>query len=231
MSTAPNTIAALFETLGATASDATTARTPAQEKLVRAALAVFAEQGFEGASTRAIAARAGVAEKTLFQHFGSKAGLFNEAVFPLLLELIGPRLFKNLRAVIETAGDDFRARLHAIGDNRLAATAHDPAALKFLAQELLLRPEFRASFVAYWSTYLLPPLRTAVETAMTRGEIRTMPAGRFVRIFVSIIVGYALTRHVLLPDLDWNDDEELDAMIDVFFRGVGNGKRRASSPR
>jgi AcrR family transcriptional regulator len=226
-----DTLVALFERVAGSPKAEGPTRTPAQEKLIRAALEVFAEAGFEGATTRAIAERAGVAEKTLFQHFGSKAGLFAEAVHPLLAEIIGPRVFTNLRDVIDAAGGSFESRLLAIARNRLEATTRDPALLKFLLQELLLRPSFRAPFVAYWKAHLLQPMRAAIEAATSNGEIRAMPPGRFLRIFVSLVVGYALTRHVLLPGLAWDDEEELAATIDVLFHGVAAQARpRARKP-
>jgi AcrR family transcriptional regulator len=48
--------------------------------LLQAGLSVLAERGFRGATTRLIAERAGVAELTLFRHFGSKVALLREAV-------------------------------------------------------------------------------------------------------------------------------------------------------
>lgn len=50
------------------------------ERILRAALASFAEKGFDGASTREIAARAGVTLGLLQYHFGSKAKLWRAAV-------------------------------------------------------------------------------------------------------------------------------------------------------
>lgn len=46
-----------------------------QQRLLDAALELFAEQGLEGASTANIAKRAGVANGTLFHHFSSKQKL------------------------------------------------------------------------------------------------------------------------------------------------------------
>ncbi|HTV03114.1 MAG TPA: TetR/AcrR family transcriptional regulator [Luteitalea sp.] len=51
-----------------------------REQLLEAALKVFAEAGFRGATTRRIAQEAGVNEVTLFRQFGSKEGLILEAV-------------------------------------------------------------------------------------------------------------------------------------------------------
>lgn len=43
-----------------------------RERLQRAALELFAERGFDGATTEQIAARAGVTERTYFRHFPDK---------------------------------------------------------------------------------------------------------------------------------------------------------------
>ncbi|HEX8391886.1 MAG TPA: helix-turn-helix domain-containing protein [Longimicrobium sp.] len=51
-----------------------------RNKLLQAALRVFEECGSRGATTRRIAAEAGVNEITLFRHFGNKAALLNEAI-------------------------------------------------------------------------------------------------------------------------------------------------------
>lgn len=51
-----------------------------REKLLQAAVRVFEESGSRGATTRRIAAEAGVNEITLFRHFGSKSALLSEAL-------------------------------------------------------------------------------------------------------------------------------------------------------
>lgn len=50
-----------------------------RQKLLDAAIQVFAEHGFRGATTRRIAEAAGVNEVTLFRLFKSKSALINEA--------------------------------------------------------------------------------------------------------------------------------------------------------
>ena len=51
-----------------------------RERLLQAAVRVFEESGSRGATTRRIAAEAGVNEITLFRHFGSKSTLLSEAL-------------------------------------------------------------------------------------------------------------------------------------------------------
>jgi len=55
-------------------------RPPARQLLLAAAARVFARDGLEGATTRAIAGEAGVNEVTLFRHFGTKEHLIKAVV-------------------------------------------------------------------------------------------------------------------------------------------------------
>lgn len=64
-------------TAGSPGSDAP--KRDGRRKLLAAAAEVFAEKGYADATTKEIAQRAGVTEPMLFRHYGSKAGLFQEA--------------------------------------------------------------------------------------------------------------------------------------------------------
>src|SRR5262245_34219040 len=50
--------------------------TERRQQLIDAGLRVFAERGFRGATTRQIAAAAGVTEAVIFQHFPDKDSLY-----------------------------------------------------------------------------------------------------------------------------------------------------------
>ena len=47
-----------------------------RERIVEAAMRAFAENGYQGAKVEDIAVELGIAKGSVFQHFGSKAGLF-----------------------------------------------------------------------------------------------------------------------------------------------------------
>src|SRR5512137_1191982 len=54
--------------------------TATRDKILEAALKLFSQKGFLGATTREIAREAEVAEVTLFRHFPSKEALFEEVI-------------------------------------------------------------------------------------------------------------------------------------------------------
>lgn len=51
-----------------------------KDKIIDAAIELVNEKGYKGATTRAIAERAGVNEVTLFRHFGNKKGIVEAAI-------------------------------------------------------------------------------------------------------------------------------------------------------
>jgi AcrR family transcriptional regulator len=74
-----------------------------RERIVTAAIELFSEVSFDGATTRSIAARAGVTQPLLNYHFRSKEELWHtavDAVFALLNATLRDRLF-GLRGVDE----------------------------------------------------------------------------------------------------------------------------------
>lgn len=74
-----------------------------RERIVAAAIELFSEVSFDGATTRGIAARAGVTQPLLNYHFRSKEELWHAAVdslFALLNETLRDRLY-GLRGVDE----------------------------------------------------------------------------------------------------------------------------------
>ena len=52
------------------------------------------------------------------------------------------------------------------------------------------------------------------------GEIRRLPPRSLARIVLSLTAGYMLTRFVLRPDADWDDEAEITTMIDVLVNGL-----------
>ncbi len=87
------------------------------DDLFDATLAVFAERGYDGMTTREIAERAGVNEVTIFRRHGTKAALVNAALSralagtPFAALDVGEDVAVDLRALV----DAFAATTRALG--------------------------------------------------------------------------------------------------------------------
>jgi AcrR family transcriptional regulator len=142
---------------------------PTRRKLLAAAMEAFAEQGFRGAVTRVIAARAGVAEKTLFAHYGSKAALFAAAMGPGLDAMMGAGAVAELTGVLARGGT-IEERLYAVARNRIEFAAENLHLVKAIIQELLLDPEFRERLRERFVQRLLPAARMAIAHGVAAGR-------------------------------------------------------------
>ncbi len=80
-----------------------------EQKILDAALKIFAEKGYKGATTRDIAAKAGVNDSTLFRKFENKKNLYDiiltkntEKIEKEFLSIFTDKEFENSRDLLES---------------------------------------------------------------------------------------------------------------------------------
>jgi len=102
-----------------------------RNRILEAALDVFAERGFEGASARQIAAQAGVNHGLIAYYFGSKKKLWHAAV---------DHAFGDMQARLEAAlegspGSDARSRAARVIREHVYYVARRPAFVRLMYEE------------------------------------------------------------------------------------------------
>ena len=94
-----------------------------REQIIRAAISVFAEDGYTAASTEEIARRAGISQPYIFRLFGSKHDLVLASI---------QRCFEDTEAAFEHAAKGLHGEeaLQAIGDAYVDMIEHDHTRLR-----------------------------------------------------------------------------------------------------
>lgn len=162
-----------------------------QGEILDAALAVFADRGYDGGTMRQIASRVGVSEPAIYRHFASK-----EALFERFVEMAGARLLARTDAIL--ADIDPAALPDSIGSHferhRREIVSAVPV-LRVLAAEALRRP----AVLDLWRRHFVGPLRERVAATIRRLDdfhgLHTTDqelAGR-VRFAMAVGQGYLLT--------------------------------------
>jgi AcrR family transcriptional regulator len=192
------------------------ALTDTQQRILDAASRVFSREGYTGATTRAIAAEAGVNEVTLFRNFGSKKALLRAVVerfsaLPALGALAG-RLTGDYRQDLTTIATLF---MEMLGRNRrhilmtIAEAQRDPD-----IRDIVARPPARQRQM----------LGQYLRRQMERGVVRDLPNPDLVaQAFFGMFLEYHLAQ-LLLPaaEADAVPPEEVVAqLVDLFVRGTG----------
>lgn len=193
---------------------------PGQQRILEAALELFAERGFASTSTGAIARQAGVAEGLIFKHFRSKKELFLKLVRPLALDVFFPITALRMKKLLEQDYSQLAELMEAILRERLAfATAHRRL-LRLMVQEFWLHQELRDDLYLRFREQLQPYIMYQFEHFSALGQIRPMRFEAFLRLMISTHMGYILARVMLFPDSGWDDEAEIRDSVRFVVQGL-----------
>ncbi|WP_437762264.1 TetR/AcrR family transcriptional regulator [Sorangium sp. So ce281] len=194
--------------------------TEAQKKIVDAAVAAFAEQGFHGTATKEIARRAGVAEATIFKYFPSKRDLLLGVIGPAVERLVGPAMARSMDPLFDATYPTFEAFLRALLAERIAFVRAHPQLVRILAQELPFDAELRLGIAGRVFGPLLEKGITLIEHFQREGQIVGWPPPLVIRCVASTFVGYIVHRVYIAPDAAWDDEAEMERVIAFVIRGL-----------
>lgn len=180
-------------------------------RLLQAAVEVFLVEGYRAGVDR-IAAQAGVAKQTLYNHFPSKAELFAEVIRQSTVEFL---------IALGDDGEDLRERLVRFGI-RYREKLLMPAGLglfRMLVAEIPRFPELAAAFYQAGPQRTAEHLRTVLDEAMRRGELRAADPEFAVAMLLSMLVGYERNHHLFsgMPPAKI-DPADTGRIIDCFLR-------------
>jgi AcrR family transcriptional regulator len=91
------------------------------ERIIKAFIELFRDCGYKGATTRAIAERAGVNEVTIFRHFGNKKGIMEAALqsisyHPMLEKVINEQMNWDLQHDLWVIAEGYQTYMEKIKD-------------------------------------------------------------------------------------------------------------------
>jgi len=191
---------------------------PKKRLLIGAAVQCFCQHGYAATSTRLIAAQAGVAEATIFRHFGTKQQLLLRLVAPVLDQLIMPAIELEARQLFAEI-DDLPRFLRQVMRSRLAFADKYAPLVRIVIQELPVNSALRGLFSQELGEPVFALACREIERLAKAGHIRPVEPARIVRMIASMLAGYYVTRTMILPG-DWDDEVEVREMVDVICDGL-----------
>jgi AcrR family transcriptional regulator len=162
------------------------ATAPTRERLLYAAREVVEAHGYAGASVAAIALRAGVANGTLYRHFGSKAELFVE----VFRDVCGREVAAMRSAVDLAAGDHVERVLAPLHLFARRALQNRTLAWALLAEPVdALVDEVRLEYRRTYRDLLAGVLREAIEAGALPSQDPDLTAAGLVGAVGEALVG------------------------------------------
>lgn len=195
------------------------------DRIVAAALAEFAENGYSGSRLAAVARRAGVSKPTLLRYFASKEEIFREVVRTTLLGRMamvdGALAHGNNGNGPATAAEQVRAfALH------YWAMAEQPGVAEVLRLAIGELPHFPELTVFYVTETLERSVRTlerVIQGGIARGELHPHDARASARTVLATVAAHALWfahpeiyAGVTGPDRDRAAAATIDSLIEAI---------------
>lgn len=183
-----------------------------RRRLVEAAREAFMHDGFRGASVDRIAAEAGVAKQTLYNHFPSKEALFAETV------RLGVR---DIVVELDDAPGDVRDRLIAFGI-AFRKKLLSPEGLDWyrtVIADLSRLPDLAGIVWRQGPLETVSRLADFLAIAMERGELRRDDPLFAAEMLNSMLVNLDRTRGLLAGGLDSSaDPDKVERIVACFLR-------------
>jgi len=191
-----------------------------EQRILDAALKVFASEGYTGATTRKIAQEANVAEVTLFRKFQSKENLLKEVL------INNKNILSSMDSLFKVEKDvELNTELQVLGKSIAKIMSDRKADSKrrmfmfMLFEEGRRRPEVAEALLSFFQMNI-KPLSEYFELQIINGKMRNINPQSAALTFISYFVYTSLLRGVFGDNHLGDSNEEIDRFIDIFANGV-----------
>lgn len=183
--------------------------------IVAAAIELFAAKGFRGTTTRELAARVGVTEPVLYQHFRDKSELYSAIIETKAKE--GSEKFAHLLRYAE--GEDDRRFLTALAELILGRYQDDPALIRLVLFSGLEGHELADLFVRNQVLKFYEMVTGYIRRRIGQGAFRPMDPMIAARGFIGMISYHGLVQ-VVFRVKKANRKRLIQELVTTFLNGV-----------
>lgn len=196
-----------------------------RQKILQAGLKLFSERGYLGATTKEIAAQAGIAEVTLFRYFPSKEKLFEEVIntysfLPRLKELI-----------TEISERDYRESLILIAKRFLEVLNTRRDLIRIMHSEMQRYPDKIKKIHENLVEETLKTLSSYFEGLQNQGILKRFVPLYGARAFLGMFFSYFYAQQIkgLKTFQEQDEEKTITTYVDIFVSGTLIGDRRGGN--
>ena len=189
--------------------------TETKQRILDAAQRLFASRGYNGTTTRDLAAKAGVAEGTLFRHFENKKAILVEVATQGWVELL-----TDLLTELSEMGS-YKA-VAQVMRRRMMRMHKNADMMRVCFMEAQFHPDLRDRIQSEVIAKMSDVAEAFFETAMERGIYRRTNPKVVARVFLGMfaVAGFS-DETIMEPGASLKDVQEMaEGIADIFLNGV-----------
>jgi AcrR family transcriptional regulator len=187
-----------------------------RQEILRAAVKLFANKGFNGTTTRDLAAEAQVNEAIIFRHFNTKQELYRA----ILEDRVSQSHDFPCNEIEATAAVDDAAFLTMIGQRFLEKHEQDTTFMRLMLFSALEGHELSDMFLAEFATRA--PVARYLKRRMDEGAMRAMDPHLAARAFFGMLVTFVQWQEIFgqKKAQSFDRDEVVRSFVSIFLTGI-----------
>lgn len=192
-----------------------------RDLILKAAIRIFAEKSYNGATTSEIAKEAGVAEGTVFRYFKTKKDILIGGIIDEFTKFVGEKLIseKLINILEENSNKNEEDVLKILIKDRIELVKKYKDIMKIVVTEALYTPEVAESI----KNNILPQARLVMKKFLSiyteRGIFREVDIEVAEAAMLGTMVSYVVQNYILISGVE-NADDKIDKIIDVILNGL-----------
>ena len=200
-----------------------------REQILAVATGLFAQQGFQGTTTKLVAERSGVTEALIFRHFPSKDELY-WAVIERKIDCAAPleHLLENLKA----GGSDLEI-LSRVAFEVLERRAKDQSLSRLLLYTALEKHELSERFFRNYIANYFEVLARFIRAGIAAGRFRKVDPLLAARGFIGMVVYHSWIQELFGGNKvqDFDPHVVSQTLAGIWLAGVQVEQRESRKPR
>ena len=189
-----------------------------RDKLLEAAIKLFAEKGFNGTTTKEIAEKAEVNEALIFRHFSTKRDLYGAIIEKKIFEEPG------IEITLETHKDskDDALVFTAIATRMFDRCGKDPSFMRLLHFSALEGHDLSDMFFETYVEYINMLICDYIETRIKDGALRNVNPLYASKAFIGMVVNQIIAQELFGEKKRGKIDQEqlIATFVGIFLNGI-----------
>lgn len=193
-----------------------TTRDVKRQDILKAAMELFAKNGFRGTTTRDLASHADVNEAIIFRYFTNKTELYRAILEEKVHQ--GDNHYKQVEEMAKTS--DIQAFLEFIGHQFLERHEQDSTFMRLLLFSALEGHELAEMFLTAMA--VRDPMVTYIQRQMDAGIFRRMDAFLAARAFLGMFVGHVQMQEIFgqKKAREFERGEVVRTFVSIYLAGM-----------
>ncbi len=187
-------------------------------KILEAAIRLFAENGFNGTTTKQIAEEAGVNEALIFRYFSTKRELYGAIIERKIEE--EPGIEMPIEAHRETRNDELIFK--SVGLRMFECVENDQTFVRLLYFSALEGHELSDMFFDTYVEYVRMMLSDYIEQRVSEGAFKNINPLLAARAFIGMVVNYIIVQELFKEKKKKkiNKEEVVETFVRIFLDGI-----------